>query len=298
MRVNESPAAPRSPGAEEKVLSALWTLLSLQAEKYSGADSTSLPATRVQELLRSVLYTLSVAAEADGVQLEDALLNDAEDALRRGRDILARARVRGREAWGAACLEAVHVPNVFYSDTLKSLGSFFARYDIYYSAHDIPCDIDYPLLCPVPETLCGISYVAEYIRRLRTEGRFVNGFPQDSARRLLAAAVPDYEDLMINICGPVLANAVGLALSGADVRALDISPEQRREAARLLEAAADEDPEHGIERTVEKAASAACTALGLCSADTAYIREAARGLCPRMREAVRHGGLSNIFISF
>lgn len=43
MRVNESPAAPRSPGAEEKVLSALWTLLSLQAEKYSGADSTSLP---------------------------------------------------------------------------------------------------------------------------------------------------------------------------------------------------------------------------------------------------------------
>ena len=150
----------------------------------------------------------------------------------------------------------------------------------------------------MPETLCGISYVAEYIRRLRTEGRFVNGFPQDSARRLLAAAVPDYEDLMINICGPVLANAVGLALSGADVRALDISPEQRREAARLLEAAADEDPEHGIERTVEKAASAACTALGLCSADTACIREAARGLCPRMREAVRHGGLSNIFISF
>lgn len=89
MRVSESLAAPRFPGAEEKVLSALWTLLSSQAEKYSGADSTSLPAARVQELLRSVLYTLSVAAEADGVQLEDALLNDAEDALRRGRDILA-----------------------------------------------------------------------------------------------------------------------------------------------------------------------------------------------------------------
>lgn len=186
----------------------LWELLKQQAAKYCGMDSTSLPAETAQELLASLTYTLSAAANADGLTAENLLRSDLSAVLERGQALLAARRNSVYAAWNHVWT-APDLHNVYYVDTLKNIGAFFDRYDLYYAAHQIPCSIDYPLLVPVSEQLQGISYIEAYLRQIQAENRFVCCFSPEAVRTLLRAADPDYQQNYLNLCEPVLIHALG-----------------------------------------------------------------------------------------
>ena len=92
---------------------------------------------------------------------------------------------------------------------MQNLGLFFKRYDIYYEAHQIPCSIDYLLLNPVEEGIKGISYIEEYIRRIRIENSFISLFDFDIVIGLLQRGVPDYKENYLNLSEPVFINSLG-----------------------------------------------------------------------------------------
>ena len=105
-------------------------------------------------------------------------------------------------------------------DTLKSIGRSFDLYDPVLSAHVVPCDIDYQLALPVPDSLLGIDYVHEYLRRLSIENSLLVRIESETLTSLLDSWMPDWRDLVANLYEPVayallksalMANAVEVA---------------------------------------------------------------------------------------
>ena len=58
------------------------------------------------------------------------------------------------------------IRNVSLRDTLGSIGKIRDLYDIRFRAHEVPCDIQYQLSCPVDNSLMGIDYLEAWISEL------------------------------------------------------------------------------------------------------------------------------------
>ncbi len=178
-------------------------------------------------LLRSLVYTLAESPETG---------TDLALRLRRGRAALRARRDAAETAWEALCIARPAARTVFLDETLRELGRFFRRYDVVDAADAVPCAIDYPLLTPLPEGLCGVSLVEAYLRRLGAEFRFLRRFSPAVCRVLYAAFLSGWCGLCFNLCEPVLANALALAALGAEQEALLLHPEQSEALASRLAA--------------------------------------------------------------
>lgn len=272
----------------------LFDLLSDRTESFTQGDSSSVRAELAEELLKSICFTLAIAVKWRAERLSylrnadlSALLRDGwvriESEMAEGRKLLLRVKESSPE-----------VTNISYRDTLAGLESFFSRYDLLFFAHETPCDIDYQLCHAVPEGLKGIEYINEYLRRLLTENEFCSHFGTRAIAALLESCCPDYEGLLINIFEPVAVNALGIALLGGGIPALDISDGDRVRLLNVFNAVAPEAAAVMLENAVDTV----CSKLGIFDADTAkYLKATAEALCPRIRAALPTGDLSGIFLS-
>ena len=113
-------------------------------------------------------------------------------------------------------------------DTLKSIGRSFDLYDPVLSAHVVPCDIDYQLALPVPDSLLGIDYVHEYLQRLSIENSLLVRIEPEALASLLDSWMPDWRDLVANLYEPVAYALLKSALmaNAADVVCPDGSSRQ------------------------------------------------------------------------
>lgn len=278
---------------KERLALRLWELLRWQVESFNG-DSTSVKTETAEELLRSLLFTISAVSDYDDIPMNVIFQEDLKSVITRGREILASKLKLKSAEWKQVLKTTPRVKNAYYFDTLKNITLFFKRYDIYFAAHEIPCSIDYPLLRPISEQLTGINYITEYIERTKTENDFLNCFDADILTRLYKSSIPDCEETLFNLCEPALTNAVGLSLVGADIRPLDITERQRKELISLL---CGKDTDETI-KLIDSAVESVCADLNITERKTAeYLKSAARELCPRIKQAVRFESLSHVFIS-
>lgn len=278
-----------TPAAQhETPWEALFLLLQTVALRYTKEESSSLPKELAEELLRSLCYTLGPALSA---LPEGSLLPLYEAGVARTEEAVRACRRR----WQIARLSLPKVASLSCRETLSSIGTFFERYDARFFAHAIPCDIDYQLCQPVPETLLGVDYVAEYLSRLCIENDFLRLFAPERLDALLSRACPDYRFRINNLYAPAAANALGLALAGEDVRGLSV-PEaaERRIAARLQPCSVQQ-----CHAALREAADAVSDALAIKSpAAQNYLLAAADALVPRIRAALAGGSLAEVFPSF
>lgn len=273
---------------EEMPWEALFALLEAVALRYTRGESSSMPKELAEELLRSICYTLgpSLAAHTAG-----PLLPLYEHGVAHTEEKLRACRRR----YQIARLSLPKVRSISCRETLSSIGAFFTRYDPRFFAHEIPCDIDYQLCTPVPETLLGVDYVAEYLSRLCIENDFLRLFPPERLDALLARACTDYRFRINNLYAPVAANALGCALAGLDVRGLSLP-----EKARLrIEAEFAPNSVQETHTALRRAADIVCAALGMGSpAAQSYLLAAADTMVPRLRAALAGDGLAGIFLEF
>ena len=87
-------------------------------------------------------------------------------------------------------------------DTLRSIGKGFRRYDTRFFPQRFPCDIDYQLALPVPESLLGIDYVNRYLTHLTAESILLSALPRQEVRAALERSCPDWRGLLINLYAP------------------------------------------------------------------------------------------------
>ncbi|BAK99313.1 hypothetical protein OBV_21150 [Oscillibacter valericigenes Sjm18-20] len=281
----------RSPAltVEQDLLAqeALWRLLRRQAGLYAP-ESSSLPAETAAALVESIRLTLG--ADRDPKVLLSADLNQR---FRLGQHRLFRKIELSKQLWRTACLTLPEMENRSLTDTLRSIGGFGKRYNVRFFAQEIPCDIDYQLSQPVPETLSGVDYLNEWLRRLCLEQEFLRRFDQPAARAVVARSCPDYRRLLINLFEPVAVNTLGLALLGEDPQLLSVSPPLRRKLemrfAPLTEAECN--------AALSVGADALCAGLGIQNQQTVrYLNGLASGLRPRLRAALTGGTLEHIFL--
>ena len=265
---------------------ALWALCAREAELYTAGDSSSLPAGTAQELLRSVSFTLDISGIAPTPE-------SLTGALALGRKKLGAMVLRGKALWSRACLTAPGAENEFYRRTLKSIGGFFRLYDLRFFAREAPCEVDYQLCRPVPETLLGIAYINEYLRRIIAENVIMGHFPPRRIQALLGAWLPDYSSLPANLCEPVILSACGLIIAGREADTLTFTAGVYDSlSARLSGLSGDE-----LRPLLSSAAEALCRDAGLSGEGSDYIVSAALDALPRLSAALAAGDISAVFPS-
>ena len=159
------------PFTEEEIqrfLDKLWQLLAKQTERYTMGDSTSVPTETAQELLASICYTLQFEMAQTGFTPRDLLNSDLYAAFQDGQAHLTAKVEETKRRWEFACAQTQAD-----ADTLRWIGCFFKKYDLYFFAHQTPWDMDYPLRPGASEQLKGITYVEACLREI--EDAFPSG---------------------------------------------------------------------------------------------------------------------------
>ena len=205
---------------------------------------SSLPAWEVVERLASVEYVLD----------EDCGLAAQFD---RGVERIKHKAEQTRALWSQVHASVPRPTSRSMLDTLKSIGRSFDLYDPVLSAHVVPCDIDYQLALPVSDSLLGIDYVHEYLRRLSIENSLLVHIEPGALTSLLDSWMPDWHDLVANLYEPVAYALLKSALmanadeavrpdgssrqEGIDLAAgvSNVRPNARFSRVSILQAAAD-----------------------------------------------------------
>lgn len=107
--------------------------------------------------------------------------------------------------------------NVSLRDTLGSIGKIRALYDIRFRAHEVPCDIQYQLSCPVDDSLMGIYYLEAWISELLKEAIWIAQFTPGSCISVLERFCPDYRGLHVNLSTFLNLAKIYWSASGSDV---------------------------------------------------------------------------------
>ncbi len=250
-------------------------LLAVQVDGYTGGNS-SVRAETARSLLQGLQYLVRLGAgklEADASATGAAYVQQG----------LAEARRRvekGRRLLEEAAATMAEIPHKSYRETIAAMESFFTNYNVYYLAHDIPCVLDYPLAEPVSEQLLGIDYINTYLEHLIAENAFVACFDVQTVTALLRCLDSTFEDGLTNICAEAARQAAVLAVTGGDIRSLDVTDSDRHKLAGLFK-------ERGPSawQQWQETSAALCTTLGVdgyCD----YIERVALAQYPFVENAV------------
>jgi hypothetical protein len=282
-------AAPEDTAAfQERFL----RLLERRTAIYTMGDSTSVPKHVAVDVLKSVCFVLGIDPESPEIP-QRLLSADLEDEFRRKLAEMERKVELSGELWRAVVSTIPPIPSTALRDTLAAIGDFPRHYDFRSMAHEIPIMFDYPLCHPVPESLLGVDYINEYLRRLLVEADFLRRFDVGECVRVLERSSPDFEDLLVNLYEPVATNAIGRVLAGADPSPPRISDEERAGIAlRLGPLTAAQR-----ERAMREAALATCDSLGIREGGAVeYLAALVPELLPRVEVTLAHGDLRGVFV--
>lgn len=280
--------------AEEVVVfqERLMRLLEHQTAIYTQGDSTSVPKHVAADLLRGVCFVLGIDPERPEVPARLLAVDLNEEFRRRLREVEGKVELTA-ELWRQVVASMPAIPSISLEDTVASIGNFPRQYDWRSMAHEVAADFDYQLCLPVPDTIVGIDYIAEYLRRLLIENEFLAHFDRDVCIGVLTRVSPDFAELLINLYEPVATNAIGRALLARDPRPLRLAEEDRAAIAALLAPLSAA----GRERALREGADAACDALGIADdAARDYLRALAGELLPRVELGLARGDLSGVWV--
>lgn len=227
--------------AEKHIQLRLWQLLAARMERYNMGESSSVRIEVAEELMKSILFTLSYYQESIGSDL--AHLDPREDfggLFERGLAELSRLLAEGKQMLANIPEELMPIPNLAYQSISSDLGGFFLTYDVYYFAHETPGLDGYPLYLPVTE-LRGILYVNEYLRLFQVENRFCRCFAMDAILPLLRSHCPDLKNGVCNFFEHLFACAMALCLLGKDPLSLSITGTDRELLADKISIWSDEE---------------------------------------------------------
>lgn len=212
---------------------------------------------------------------------------DLEEELRRGRQRLRRKMDYARRLWRRLAGSGAAGDSRALGETLLGIGEFWRRYDWRFAAHEVPCDIDYPLALPVSENLRGVDYLTEWLGRLEAEVRLRDAFPRMAREAAWERFHPERYDLPLNLYVPLAADALCLFALGKEVQALTVGAEERRAFALRMALLTEEETAAALRRWAEGLGEA----LGLPEGrDRRYLVACAGALLPRARTAVAEGG--------
>lgn len=274
-----------------RLQAALWQLLKIQTASYTMGESSSVTVEVAGELLQSLCFTLQLHLTHTG-DFRALLTSEPSALLARAQQTLKREVGIGKLLLARAKDTAPALDSVSYQDTLNGIALFFKQYDLRFFAHQIPGEIDYQLAQPLPDSLEGIAYINEYLRRLCAENIFCSYFSAKHLDSLLQSISPEYGSLLINLFEPAAVNAIGLALLQKNVLGLNISAADRIELQALFR---DKEQDSTLS-LLALASKEVCRQLAIKDPLLQnYLLKTAQDIYPRLETATN---LEGIFLAF
>ncbi len=275
------------------LLPRLWELLGKQTERYTSKDSTSVTIETAQELLASLWYTITMALDETSTPYNRLLSDELMPFVRQGQTILQDKLETTKRLWEVVCRTAPEIQNFYYTDTLRGIGDYLKRYDLFYFAHRKPPLIDYPLLNATCETIQGLTYTEQYLKGMLAENALIHSFENDAVVYVLQTVAPDYREYYLNLCEQPLTNALGLALIDRDVRTLFLG---HKEHAKLIEVIQNKSNDQ-LRDILHFAAITLCEQTRITDKWIIdYIITFSDTVLPRIEAAIESMDLSNIFM--
>lgn len=286
--MQNKPVHPLTAAERQQLQTVLLELLAGQIMQFTAGERSSVPAETAQELMASLCMTLQVQNPARARQL---LHCNAWAVLAVGQKHLEYRWALCRQLWRRAANTAPTWQNLALRETLESIGQAVAAkaaYNVQFFAHTLPCSIDYPLCAPVPETLQGAEYLAEYLKRLREENTLLAAVDQAAARRMAAASCPDYSTQLVNLCEPTAVQLLGKSLLGFPLYPLELDAAQRRAVGKRACMLSTGQLRTELEQAAQHAAAQ-------LQVPARPLLAAAQSLAVRLPIAARNGNLENLF---
>lgn len=160
--------------------------------------SSSISELEAVQLANSICYVLG-SSDLPPASLKNALANDPYTFYERQVKHLKERVEALLVKWKRICELMPPLRNVSLRDTLGSIGKIRALYDTRFRAHEVPCDIQYQLSCPVDDSLMGIDYLEAWISELLKEVIWIAQFTPGSCISVLERFCPDYRGLHVNL---------------------------------------------------------------------------------------------------
>ena len=174
-------------------------LMAHVADLYCMGGSSSVSNHEAQELAMSVAYVLGITGATANEAAEILNVDDPVALWRSGLDALDARMDEALGVWHEIVATMPPIRNVALRDTLTSLGELKRLYDTRLSAHEVPCNIDYPLSEPVDPRLMGLDYIEAWLAQLLMETRWIAQFDVSSCIAVLERSCPDYRGLHVNL---------------------------------------------------------------------------------------------------
>ncbi|MHC1695351.1 MAG: DUF6179 domain-containing protein [Eubacteriales bacterium] len=198
-------------------------LLGEISEHYTSGESSSIPESVADMLLKSVLYTVGIALKSypsADIALSVLLDKGVAQVYADGRVRISEMLRESKADYSKLCSGLLPVGNRTYNETiLQGIKGFFKIYDPSYASHETIITADYPTARDLTG-LSGIEFIAEFVRCLDAENNFLRRFDTEHVHALFGCMDKDWSELVINIFLPVLCQAVGCALAGRNPASL------------------------------------------------------------------------------
>ncbi len=211
----------------EEIHIGLIKLLTDSVERYNRGNSSSIRVEAAQAIMESNLYTINLCLKS--CSPDEALIRlktqSPEELLKEGRRILNLKFKTAVHLYDLVIKTKTQTSNYTYNATLDpGIKGFYSLYKPEFEAHDTPASIDYQLLIPVSEELSGVEYIINYLHRLYMENQFCLRFNPSVIHEVLSGYSIGYKDLLINLCGQLLPNALACVLLEKPVLPLRLIP--------------------------------------------------------------------------
>ncbi len=199
----------------QKLQYGLIHLMTKEVERYTNAESSSVPVEKAQELLQSITYHMGIYLKTipDMQNKLDQLKQGTPEALfYRGMKLVTDYREEALRLLTKLQKKDRKWDSIAYEDTVyHGIPEFFHDYDIEYGAHETPGSIDYPLMYAMQDYL-GVEYIYEYLKRLTIEDSILSRFSREAVQRLADSYDREARHLLINLCELATINAIGCVM--------------------------------------------------------------------------------------
>ena len=188
-----------SSSLEQRAHDALAYLFRKLAKLYTSGAVTTLSNSEAMQLAASLSFALELDGLSDTETIRILCSNDPEALFHQAQRKLSEKTDAALSTWQRIVNLMPPLRNVALRDTLTSIGKMRRTYDTYFAAHEVPCQIDYPLNKPIDINLQGIDYVQTWLDQLLCETKWIARFTPESCIATLEATCPDYRGLHVNL---------------------------------------------------------------------------------------------------
>lgn len=216
----------------------IFTLLKELTDIYTSKESTSISYETAQQLMEAIYYCINENEleyeNKNAITTNNTKFHSLREAYDNGYRLVVDRTKKANEIYNDIILEFNAYRNRAYYDTvMKGIPEFFKWYDPRLNPMNHIILADYNVLENIYDYK-GIDFIYQYLICIQKEQKFLKRFPEEFIYEVLIKYHPDYEELIINICGILLRRILANMLIGNKINKIELKPDDYKRLYKII----------------------------------------------------------------